>query len=42
MNTGYITGGWGFVGAAYTLTATVLVIYGTSLILRLRREGRRS
>lgn len=35
---GQITGGWGFVIAAYTLTAVVLVTYGVSLIVRLRRK----
>jgi hypothetical protein len=33
---GYITGGWDFVIAAYSLTAVVLVIYGVTLITRLR------
>jgi hypothetical protein len=35
---GVIQGGWGFVVAAYAVTATVLVIYGVSIVLRLRRE----
>lgn len=33
---GQITGGWDFVIAAYSLTALVLVIYGVTLITRLR------
>jgi hypothetical protein len=38
---GVITGGWGFVFAAYGITATVLGVYGVSLALRLRREGKK-
>ena len=40
---GVITGGWGFVWAAYGLTGTVLLIYGVTLITRLRgaRSGAR-
>ena len=38
MSGGMITGGWNFVVAAYSLTATVLAIYGISVILRLRAE----
>ncbi len=34
--TGYVTGGWGFVIAAYSLTAIVLITYGVTLITRLR------
>ena len=41
MTGGYITGGWGFVWAAYGWTAVVLIVYGTSLITRLRRERSR-
>jgi heme exporter protein D len=33
---GTITGGWGFVWAAYGVTATALFIYGVTLITRLR------
>ena len=33
---GVVTGGWGFVIAAYSLTAAVFLIYGISLIMRLR------
>jgi heme exporter protein D len=40
MTGGYVTGGWGFVWAAYGLTAVVLLTYGVTLITRLR--GRRS
>ena len=42
MTQGTITGGWNFVVAAYTLTAAVFLIYGISLIARLRDEQRRS
>jgi hypothetical protein len=42
MTQGVVTGGWNFVVAAYTLTAAVLLIYGISLIARLRDEQRRS
>jgi hypothetical protein len=33
---GTITGGWGFVWAAYGITATVLALYAVSLLMRLR------
>jgi hypothetical protein len=36
MNQGVISGGWEFVWAAYGLTAAGLLIYGTSLAVRLR------
>jgi len=36
--TGYLTGGWGFVWAAYGWTAFVLVAYAVSLFVRLRNE----
>jgi hypothetical protein len=42
MTQGVITGGWNFVVAAYSITAAVLLIYGISLIARLRDEQRRS
>ena len=42
MTQGTITGGWSFVIAAYTLTATVLLVYGVSLIARLREEKRKA
>ena len=38
MSGGVITGGWGFVWAAYTLTTVAFLIYGISLIARLRHE----
>jgi hypothetical protein len=38
MNGGYITGGWGFVIAAYGWTAFVLLVYGISVVARLRKE----
>jgi len=34
---GTITGGWGFVWAAYGWTALVLTVYGLSLFLRLKK-----
>ena len=41
MTGGTITGGWGFVWAAYGWTMTVLILYGISLFTRLRRERSR-
>jgi hypothetical protein len=38
MSQGVITGGWNFVVAAYSITAAVLLIYGVTLITRLRDE----
>ena len=38
---GYISGGWGFVWAAYGWTAIVFTVYGASLVTRLRREKSR-
>jgi hypothetical protein len=38
---GMIPGGWNFVVAAYSVTALVLLIYGASVIARLRSETRR-
>jgi len=35
---GMIPGGWGFVVAAYSVTAIVLAVYGASVIARLRNE----
>ena len=40
MTGGYITGGWGFVWAAYGWTAVVLTAYAVSLFVRLKREKR--
>ena len=34
--TGVVQGGWEFVIAAYTITAVALVVYGVSLIARLK------
>jgi len=34
---GYIGGGWAFVWAAYGWTALVLLSYGVSLFVRLRK-----
>lgn len=36
MTGGYVVGGWGFVWAAYGITAAVLIVYGVSLYVRLR------
>lgn len=41
MTGGYITGGWGFVIAAYGWTAIVLGGYAISVIVRLRKERSR-
>jgi hypothetical protein len=35
---GMIPGGWNYVVAAYSVTASVLAIYGASVIARLRSE----
>ena len=37
MTGGYVVGGWGYVCAAYGITATVLTVYGIALVVRLRR-----
>jgi hypothetical protein len=42
MTQGTISGGWSFVIAAYSVTAAVFLIYGISLIARLRHEERKS
>jgi hypothetical protein len=42
MSGGYISGGWGFVVAAYTVTIAVLTIYGLTLMARLRVETARA
>ena len=42
MTGGVVTGGWNFVVAAYTLTAAVFLIYGVTLITRLRDEQTRA
>jgi hypothetical protein len=41
METGVIQGGWEFVWAAYAVTATILVGYGLSLVVRHRSALRR-
>lgn len=38
---GYLSGGWSFVWAAYGWTAVVFIAYGVSLFARLRRERTR-
>jgi hypothetical protein len=40
MTGGYVVGGWGYVWAAYGITATVLFIYGISLMVRARNQQR--
>ena len=42
MSGGVITGGWNFVVAAYSVTAAVFLIYGVTLITRLREEQTRA
>jgi hypothetical protein len=42
MSGGVVTGGWNFVVAAYSLTAAVFLIYGVTLITRLRDEQTRA
>jgi hypothetical protein len=42
MTQGTISGGWSFVIAAYSVTAAVFLIYGITLIARLRDEERKS
>ncbi len=42
MSGGVVTGGWGFVVAAYTITFSVLAIYGVTLITRFREERSRA
>ena len=41
MTEGVISGGWEFVWAAYGISAAVFVLYGISLVVRLR-EARKS
>ncbi|HVR41835.1 MAG TPA: heme exporter protein CcmD [Thermoanaerobaculia bacterium] len=38
---GVIEGGWGFVWAAYGLTAAVFILYTASVVTRYRRERNR-
>ena len=35
---GVVTGGWGFVWAAYGVTAAALFVYGVTLVTRLMKE----
>ena len=35
---GVVSGGWEFVWAAYGITAAALLIYGVTLVTRLREE----
>ncbi len=38
---GVVTGGWGYVWAAYAVTASFLIVYGVIVITRLRDEWSR-
>ena len=40
MTEGVVVGGWGYVIAAYTVTALGFLIYGIMLVTRLRDTGR--
>jgi hypothetical protein len=42
MTGGVVVGGWGYVIAAYSLTALVFVVYGVTLITKLRDEQSRA
>jgi len=42
MTAGTVSGGWNFVIAAYGITAAVLVLYGVTLITRLREARTRA
>ena len=42
MTEGIVVGGWEFVWAAYVLTGTAFLIYGVTLITRLREEHSRA
>lgn len=42
MTEGVVIGGWGFVWAAYGITAAGFLIYGVTLITRLREEWSRA
>jgi hypothetical protein len=42
MTAGTVSGGWNFVIAAYGITAAVLVLYGVTLITRLREARSRA
>jgi hypothetical protein len=41
MIEGVITGGWEFVWGAYGMTAAVFVLYGISLVTRLREARKK-
>ena len=38
MTNGVISGGWGYVWLAYGITATLFLVYGVSLVIRLREK----
>lgn len=42
MNQGVVVGGWEYVWMAYTLTAAAFLIYGVTLITKLREERSRA
>lgn len=42
MTEGVVTGGWGFVSAAYALTFLAFAVYGATLLAKLRSEKTRS
>lgn len=42
MSQGIVSGGWNFVIAAYGITAAVLILYGVTLITRLREARSRA
>ncbi|HEY0142929.1 MAG TPA: hypothetical protein VGF48_18655 [Thermoanaerobaculia bacterium] len=42
MNQGVIVGGWEYVWMAYGLTFSALLIYGVTLLMKLREEWARS
>lgn len=42
MNGGVVVGGWEYVWAAYALTGIAFLIYGVTLITRLREERTRA
>jgi heme exporter protein D len=41
MTEGVISGGWEFVWAAYGITAAVFVLYGISLLSRMREARKK-
>ncbi len=42
MTGGVVIGGWEYVVAAYTLTGIAFLVYGATLIAKLRHERRRA